>query len=149
EQTPNQIQHHLVDFAVNGHAALFSCKHDTHHTPGRRDERPGARLHREGGPPGGQRGADRARSAFAYTHHERIDPAFQRRGIGGAIPRWLQQSWLADGVKTDGNYAYIDAKNAASLAFAGRHGGPGPWPGAVPRFTPLRNTWRDRPWPCG
>ncbi len=65
---------------------------------------------------------------LSYTHHERIAPDFQRMGIGGALPRWLTQSWVADGIQTARSYAYIDAKNEASLAFARSRGGAGPWP---------------------
>jgi len=65
---------------------------------------------------------------LAYTHHERIDPKFQRHGFGRALPRWLGQRWLAAGIDYDRTYAYIDSKNAASLAFSASRGGPGPWP---------------------
>lgn len=65
---------------------------------------------------------------LAYTHHERIDPDFQRHGVGRALPRWLQQRRREEGFEPDRGYAFIDAMNASSLAFSAAGDGPGPWP---------------------
>jgi ribosomal protein S18 acetylase RimI-like enzyme len=65
---------------------------------------------------------------LSYTHHMRIDPAFQRHGVGRALGQWLRDRWVAWGAKPERGYAFIDAANTDSLAFAGSRGGPGPWP---------------------
>lgn len=65
---------------------------------------------------------------LSYTHHMRIDPAFQRHGVGRALGKWLRDRWPAWGATPERGYAFIDAANADSLAFAGRGAGPGPWP---------------------
>ena len=65
---------------------------------------------------------------LAYTHHMRVDPAYQRHGVGRALGRWLTDHWTSQGVKPERSYAFIDATNRNSLAFASSRPGPGPWP---------------------
>ena len=65
---------------------------------------------------------------LSYTHHMRIDPAWQRHGVGRALGKWLRERWPIWGVRPERGYAFIDAANSNSLAFAGRGEGPGPWP---------------------
>ncbi|HZU75639.1 MAG TPA: hypothetical protein VFA70_02675, partial [Dehalococcoidia bacterium] len=60
--------------------------------------------------------------------HMRVDPDWQRHGVGRALSRWLADRWRAEGVESGGSYAFIDARNTSSLAFAAAGVGPGPWP---------------------
>lgn len=65
---------------------------------------------------------------LSYTHHMRVDPAWQRHGVGRAMGRWLGQSWPPLNVVPDRSYAFIDSTNSNSLAFAASGPGAGPWP---------------------
>ena len=65
---------------------------------------------------------------LAYTHHLRIDPAFQRHGIGRALPRALTEAWDAARISRGGGYAFVEARNEASLAYVAAGSGAGPWP---------------------
>jgi GNAT superfamily N-acetyltransferase len=51
-------------------------------------------------------------------HHLRVDPQYQRYGIGVALVAWLQNYWAARTDSPDWIYTYIDSQNDASLAFS-------------------------------
>jgi GNAT superfamily N-acetyltransferase len=65
---------------------------------------------------------------LSYTHHMRVDPEYQRHGVGRALGRWLGQSWPPLAIVPERSYAFIDSSNTNSLAFAASGPGPGPWP---------------------
>jgi GNAT superfamily N-acetyltransferase len=62
-----------------------------------------------------------------YLHHERVDPACQRRGIGGALTTRIADHFRDRGLRPDVSYYYIAPGNAPSRAYAERSGAR-PWP---------------------
>jgi GNAT superfamily N-acetyltransferase len=62
-----------------------------------------------------------------YMHHERVDPARQRRGIGGALTTCIADHFRDRGLRPDVSYYYIAPGNAPSRAYAERSGAR-PWP---------------------
>jgi GNAT superfamily N-acetyltransferase len=72
-----------------------------------------------------------AERLLLYTHHARIAPEHQRKGIGGALTSAISAYWKEhEPAHIDSSYWYIAAGNAQSRSFAER-GGNKPWPLSV------------------
>ena len=70
-----------------------------------------------------------------YTHHERIAPERQRKGVGGALTKAISDYWKDNAAgHIDSSYWYIAAGNQQSRNFAERSGNK-PWPVSPVMFT--------------
>ncbi len=81
-----------------------------------------------------------------YLHHERIDLAHQRSGIGGALTRAVADYWQGrESGEIDSSYWFIAPANSQSRSFAERSGNK-PWPVSAWIATfDARPTGLDRP----